>query len=165
MVYSVPKPGVDAIENPERDAAYIALLEKIGEPVIWMGWSRGGLMGQRLVTQRPDLFKALAFVEGCTQEYSNVPTFIQTLVSRHIPMLQVNPDYAWRAFRVPPLDTPSGTRCKGLAEEINARGGNAAAVYLPDVGFRGNGHEFMLQNNADQILEKVYLPWLKKNVK
>jgi hypothetical protein len=66
---------------------------------------------------------------------------------------------------------PSGSRCVNqpqwpinVAAEINKRGGNALTVYLPDVGIYGNGHEFMLQNNADQIVEKVYLPWLKDNV-
>jgi hypothetical protein len=36
---------------------------------------------------------------------------------------------------------------------------------LPDVGIYGNGHNYMMQNNADEIVEKVYLPWLKENVK
>jgi hypothetical protein len=34
----------------------------------------------------------------------------------------------------------------------------------PDVGIYDNGHNYMPQNNADEIVEKVYLPWLKKNV-
>src|SRR5262249_32909567 len=42
MIYSV---------NPEtqvRNDAFIALVKKIGEPVIWMGWSGGGSLGQEL---------------------------------------------------------------------------------------------------------------------
>jgi pimeloyl-ACP methyl ester carboxylesterase len=159
MVYSV-NPG----ENV-RNAALIALLEKIGEPVIWMGWSAGGLVGQQLVIERPELFKAFALVEGCRPEDPSIPAFIQTVVSHDIPMLHVNPDYAWRAFRpVNPIDRPSGSRCVAVAHEINAKGGNALVLYLPDVGIFGNGHEFMLQNNADEIAQ-IYLDWLKHNVR
>jgi hypothetical protein len=32
------------------------------------------------------------------------------------------------------------------------------------LGIRGNGHEFMLQNNADRIA-RIYVDWLGKNVK
>ena len=42
---------------------------------------------------------------------------------------------------------------------------SALTVYLPDVGIYGNGHNYMMQNNADAIVEKVYLPWLKENIK
>src|SRR4029077_17731088 len=66
MVYRAVPPGTDAINDPVRDAAYIALFQKIGEPIIWMGWSRGGLEGQILATQHPEFFKAIAHVEGCT---------------------------------------------------------------------------------------------------
>jgi hypothetical protein len=46
-----------------------------------------------------------------------------------------------------------------------SNGVSADTIYLPDVGIYGNGHNYMLQNNADEIAEKVYLPWLKENVK
>jgi pimeloyl-ACP methyl ester carboxylesterase len=147
-------------------------MEKIGEPVIWMGWSRGGLLGQRLATQRPDLFKAIAFVEGCTVD---LPTpeawqaFLDTVVSHRIPMLQINPDYARDVSGVGAVGQflPSGSRCVqpvDVAAEIRARGGNARTIYLPDVGIFGNGHEYMLQNNADRIA-RVYLRWLRANVR
>jgi pimeloyl-ACP methyl ester carboxylesterase len=173
MVYRINLPGVDAIVDPVRDAAYIALLEKIGEPVIWMGWSRGGLLGQRLITQRPELFKAFTPVEGCTP---NLPTpqewqaFLQTMVDHKIPFLHVNPDYARDTSGVLALGQflPSGSRCVqpfDVAAYLRSQGVIADTIYLPDVGIYGNGHNYMLQNNADEIVDKVYLPWLKENVK
>jgi pimeloyl-ACP methyl ester carboxylesterase len=111
MVPRLVPPGTDPIENPVTDAALIALLEKIGEPVIWMGWSRGGLLGQRLVTQRPELFKAIAFIEGCTVD---LPTpeawqaFLETVVSHRIPILQINPDYARDVSRAGEADMHRG---------------------------------------------------------
>jgi pimeloyl-ACP methyl ester carboxylesterase len=81
-----------------RNAALIALLEKIGRPVIWMGWSGGGELAQQLVLERPELFKAIAGLEGCRQT-PDIPAFIDTLASRHIPMLHVNADYSkWTAL-------------------------------------------------------------------
>ena len=173
MVYRAVGPGVDAINDPVRDAAFIALFEKIGEPVIWMGWSRGGLLGQRLITQRPEFFKAFAPVEGCT---ANLPTpqewqtFLQTMVTHKIPFLHVNPDYARDTSGVVALGQflPSGSRCVlpiDVAAYLRSQGVSALTVYLPEVGIYGNGHNYMMQNNADAIVEKVYLPWLKDNVK
>jgi len=51
-----------------------------------------------------------------------------------------------------------------VAAEIRKKGGNALTIYLPHLGIRWNGHEFMLQNNADRIA-RIYVDWLGKNVK
>ena len=150
-----------------RNAALIALLEKIGRPVIWMGWSGGGELSQRLVIERPELFKAIAHVEGCRQT-ADIPAFIDTVAARHIPMLHVNADYSKSDGAVSGAKyLPSASRCVSpvdVAAEIRKKGGNALTIYLPDHGIRGNGHEFMLQNNADRIA-RVYVDWLAKNVK
>jgi hypothetical protein len=70
-----------------------------------------------------------------------------TLASRHIPMLHVNADYSKSDGAVSGAKyLPSGSRCMSpVAAEIRKKGGNALTIYLPDVGIRGNGHEFMLQ--------------------
>jgi pimeloyl-ACP methyl ester carboxylesterase len=119
-----------------RRAAFIALMEKIGEPVIWMGWSAGGLLGQQLVIDRPDLFKAFAMVEGCRQEAPSVPAFIDTVLAHKIPMLHVNLDFAWRAYRpVNPLDAPSGSRCVAVADEIMPEGAMLSRSICPMSGY------------------------------
>ena len=150
-----------------RNAALSALLEKIGRPVIWMGWSGGGEIAQQLVIERPELFKAIAHIEGCRQT-PDIPAFIDTVAARHIPMLHVNADYSKSDGAVSGVKyLPSGSRCVSpvdVAAEIRKKGGNALTIYLPDLGIRGNGHEFMLQNNADRIA-RIYVDWLGKNVK
>ncbi len=89
------------------------------------------------------------------------------MAEHHIPVLHVNPDYARSAGLVSGENyLPSGSRCMtpiDVAAEIRKKGGNALTLYLPDLGIRGNGHEFMLENNADQIA-RIYLDWLDKNV-
>lgn len=150
-----------------RNAALIALLEKIGRPVIWMGWSGGGELSQRLVIERPERFKAIAHVEGCRQT-PDIPAFIDTVAARKIPMLHVNADYSKSDGAVSGAKyLPSASRCVSpvdVAAEIRKKGGNALTIYLPDLGIRGNGHEFMLQNNADRIA-RIYVDWLNKNVR
>ena len=150
-----------------RNAALIALLEKIGRPVIWMGWSGGGELAQQLVLERPELFKAIAHIEGCRQT-PDIPAFIDTVAARHIPVLHVNADYSKSDGAVSGAKyLPSASRCMSpvdVAAEIRKKGGNALTIYLPELGIRGNGHEFMLQNNADRIA-RIYVDWLGKNVK
>ena len=149
-----------------RNAALIALLQKIGRPVIWMGWSGGGELAQQLVIERPELFKAIAHIEGCRQT-ADIPAFIDTVAKHRIPMLHVNADYSKSDGAVSGAKyLPSGSRCVSpvdVAAEIRKKGGNALTVYLPDLGIRGNGHEFMLQNNAD-LIARIYVDWLRKNI-
>ena len=132
-----------------------------------MGWSGGGELVQQLVLERPELFKAIAHIEGCRQT-PDIPAFIDTVAARHIPMLHVNADYSKSDGAVSGAKyLPSASRCVSpvdVAAEIRKKGGNALTIYLPDVGIRGNGHEFMLQNNADRIA-RIYVDWLGKNVK
>ena len=60
------------------NAALIALLQKIGKPVIWMGWSGGGELSQQLVLEHPEMFKAVAGLEGCRQT-ADIQKVIETL--------------------------------------------------------------------------------------
>jgi pimeloyl-ACP methyl ester carboxylesterase len=159
MTYTLD-PGDEVVNK-----ALFALMEKIG-PVIWMGWSGGGERAQDLVIARPELFKAIAHLEGCRQG-SNTAQFIAAVATHHIPVLHVNPDYARAAgARSGANYLPSGSRCVSpvdVAAEVKNKGGVAETIYLPDLGIRGNGHQFMLQNNADEIA-RVYVDWLDRNV-
>ena len=175
-------PGSDSVVDPVRDAAYISLLEKIGEPVIWMGWSRGGLFGQRLIAKRPDLFAAFASWEGCqislpqgAYDYTSAgyppaefDAFLQAMISHKIPFLHVNPDYGRDVSGVNAvgLYLPSGSRCVtpfDVAKYLRNAGVTAKTIYAPNVGVYGNGHNMFLQNNAEEFSE-IYLDWFEKNV-
>ena len=161
-------PGVPSQNDPVRDAAVIALLEKIGEPVIWMGWSRGGLLGQRLIIQRPELFAAFAPWEGCADNDREINEFLDALIDNNIPFLHVNPDYAREVSPGNPRYLPSGSRCVSdpsidVAQSLRDRGGIAETIYAPDVGVSGNGHSMMFQNNIREYAQ-IYLDWFKKNL-
>jgi len=46
---------------------------------------------------------------------------------------------------------------------LNAAGGNAKFISLPDVGIRGNGHLMMMERNNQQIADLI-IDWIEHNV-
>jgi pimeloyl-ACP methyl ester carboxylesterase len=50
-----------------------------------------------------------------------------------------------------------------VAKWLNQAGGKATFVRLEDVGIRGNGHQFMSEENSAEI-SKFFMDWLEKNV-
>jgi pimeloyl-ACP methyl ester carboxylesterase len=132
--------------------AFIALLEKLG-PVIWVGWSAGGNLGQTLAVARPELFAAFIGIEaGCP---ANNPTVVKALAHNRIPALFVEgPTY---------IGTFGSTNCQAGANAINAAGGTATDVYLPDIGIFGNSHMMMWELNSDEIA-RVVVDWIDRHV-
>ncbi len=53
--------------------------------------------------------------------------------------------------------------CMKAAAAINAAGGNAQVVQLPDIGLKGNSHMLMMDRNNIQIADYI-LSWIKRNV-
>ncbi len=53
--------------------------------------------------------------------------------------------------------------CRQYADAINARGGDATVVFLPDIGLRGNTHMFMQDRNSDEVAD-VLLRWIRDHV-
>ena len=53
----------DPEETQKSVAAYAALIDKIGEPVIFQSWSSSGLLGYLTAIERPDKVKAILAVE------------------------------------------------------------------------------------------------------
>lgn len=58
---SVPEGRVVAIETVTADA--IALIERLGVPVHFVGLSMGGFVGMRIAARRPELVRSLALLE------------------------------------------------------------------------------------------------------
>ncbi|WP_225890087.1 alpha/beta hydrolase family protein [Indioceanicola profundi] len=53
--------------------------------------------------------------------------------------------------------------CRQYAERINAEGGDAAVVFLPDVGLHGNTHMFMQDRNHLRVADFL-LQWIRDHV-
>jgi hypothetical protein len=61
-----------------------------------------------------------------------------------------------------PSGPPRLANSKAFVDLINAHGGNATNIVLPDIGIRGNSHVMMLEENNAQIAD-IVSKWLKKN--
>lgn len=59
--------------------------------------------------------------------------------------------------------TTSLANCRQLARSINAAGGNAKVLHLPEIGIRGNSHFLMFDKNSHQIADLI-LAWIDKEV-
>jgi hypothetical protein len=56
-------------------------------------------------------------------------------------------------------DHPRGADAK-IVRWLTSVGSNAEFVFLPDVGIGGNGHMLMLEDNSDEIADRV-IEWLR----
>ena len=142
----------DAEANTLLAANLSALIDKIG-PCILLGWSTGSqnIMDAVNTPARAAAVKGLIGTEGfnLTSRAGNIA------LNKNIPMLTVIGDNARNQRYVPAV---------AHANHINSLGGDATAVYLPDVGIFGNGHTMMLEKNNEQIADLIER-WIRKNVK
>ena len=76
------------------------------------------------------------------------------------PMLVVWGDYVPQA----PRWAPRLVNCRAFAAKVNAAGGRAENLVLPDIGIRGNSHMLMQDDNSHEIAGLV-LDWVRKNAK
>lgn len=138
--------------------ALAALLTKIG-PSILIVHSYSGPFADILVGQRPDMIKGVINVEG---NQFTIPTDDQVAAYRNVPDLELFGDNV--------MGNPSLTGQsryygrKEVVDRINAVGGNAKIVQLPDIGIHGNTHMLMQDQNNLQIAD-IIIDWIGENVK
>jgi pimeloyl-ACP methyl ester carboxylesterase len=60
-------------------------------------------------------------------------------------------------------DNSSADGVRNTAAQVNALGGDATAVWLPDAGIHGNGHTMMAEYNNEQIADLIE-GWVKQHV-
>jgi hypothetical protein len=53
--------------------------------------------------------------------------------------------------------------CNAWIARVNAAGGNAQMLHLPDLGIHGNSHMSMLDKNNLQVADLI-LKWIDENV-
>jgi hypothetical protein len=53
--------------------------------------------------------------------------------------------------------------CQAFVARVNAAGGNATMLHLPDAGLKGNSHMFMLDKNNLQVADLI-IKWINDNV-
>ncbi len=156
-------PGTDVtlsggalVNNP---IALSALLDKIG-PAIVVVHSQSGPNADALVGMRPNLVKGVINVEG--SQNGPVPTAAQIAAYRNVPDLELFGDNV----QGNPASTGQARYNARLAvvNSINAAGGKAAIVQLPEVGLHGNTHMLMQDKNNLQVADFL-VQWINQNVK
>jgi pimeloyl-ACP methyl ester carboxylesterase len=144
-------PNTDAfLSGPSasvRIEALAELLDRIG-PAIVITHSASGPHGFAVVAARPGLVKALISVEpaGCAVPASNRPAFVG------VATLILFGDFI-----------AGNAACQNTANQINAAGGNATLLRLPEVGIFGNSHMLILEKNNHVVADWV-VDWIRTHV-
>jgi len=145
----------NSITGEQRQVGITAAMEAAG-PSILMTHSQSGPTGFDVGAARPDLVKAHISIEpaGCNTDPAYAENF------KDIPVLSVFGDQIpTRGFWVGVL-----VDCQTMTDNINAAGGNATLLNLPDdLDIQGNTHFMMVENTSDDIA-KIILDWIDKNV-
>ena len=142
----------DPEETQKSVAAYAALIDKIGEPVIFQSWSSSGLLGYLTAIERPDKVKAILAVETSVDAFDKIAAD-KRLVLAKIPIYIVIGDHA--------EDRVAASR--KFQKEMAAIGGQVTVDVLPEDGIFGNGHTMALEKNNKQIMYRM-IAWLEGNV-
>lgn len=137
--------------------ALAELFDKIG-PATLLVHSQSGPFADILVALRPQLVKGVINIEG---NQLTVPTDDQIAAYREIPDLELFGDHV--------SGNPSFTGQsryeirKAVVQRINAAGGRARIVQLPETGMYGNSHMLMQEKNNLQIADYL-IDWIRVNV-
>jgi pimeloyl-ACP methyl ester carboxylesterase len=135
--------------------ALALLLDKVG-PAIVMVHSQSGAYGVELVRRRANLVKAFIDVEGdcgplSQQDVANA--FIK------VPYLAFWGDHSEGAAGFNGDVRRNG--CVTAINTVNAAGGSARFLLLPEMGIRGNSHMLMMDKNNLQLAD-IMIDWVGK---
>jgi pimeloyl-ACP methyl ester carboxylesterase len=142
----------DPEETQKSVAAYAALIDKIGEPVIFQSWSSSGLLGYLTAIERPNKVKAILAVETSVDAFDKIAADKRAVLAK-IPIYIVIGDHA--------EDRVAASR--KFQKEMAAIGGRVTVDVLPENGIFGNGHTMALEKNNKQIMYRM-IAWLEGNV-
>jgi pimeloyl-ACP methyl ester carboxylesterase len=135
----------DSTQNPKIVADLVALIDKLG-PCILLGWSTGTSNVMNAAVQRPTLVKGVIGLEGAP------PTGgVDMITLAKIPVVVLIGD------------NTSPANADAFTDSLVSLGGDAATIWLPDVGLHGNGHTMMMERNSEQVAE-VVVRWINTHV-
>ena len=137
--------------------ALAKLLDRIG-PAIVVVHSQSGPFADILVALRPGLVKATINVEG---SQSRIPTDEEIAAYESVPDLEVFGDNV--IGNLVSTGQPRYDARKAVVERINAAGGDASIVMLPEIGLHGNTHMLMQDENNLRIANWL-LDWIREKV-
>jgi pimeloyl-ACP methyl ester carboxylesterase len=152
-----------AVPSPNPNHRDLSILANDLHGAVLIGHSQGGAFPLEAALLAPGAVKGMILVEPgrCSADYTDEQ--IATLT--HAPILIVFGDHLG--------DVPTGIPgfswqgayegCKAFATRVNAAGGKAQMLYLPENGMRGNSHMLMQDKNNLQVADRI-LKWIDTNV-
>ncbi len=132
-------------------AAYDAYVKKVC-PCVILVHSQGGNFAFTAALQNPDLIKGIVAVEPsgspdpATTDFSKI---------KGIPILWVWGDYTDQM----PFWQGIVKRQETFRQNLQAAGGKADVLFLPQANIHGNSHMMMMDKNSDQIAERIQV-WM-----
>jgi pimeloyl-ACP methyl ester carboxylesterase len=123
---------------------------------VLVGHSESGRFPIEAALVNPQGVRGLICIEGTDREITDD----EIAILKNIPILVLWADFIelgpqrWR---------DRFAAYTALVDRINAAGGNATLIHLPEIGIHGNSHMMMLDNNSDQVAGIVD-DWIRDNV-
>ncbi len=148
-----------AVPNPNPTYKALAdLSTDLGKTVL-ISHSQSGTYPIEAALIKPDGIAAMIFVEPGSCPVGLKLDKLAKL--SQIPTLVVFGDYLTQPTGVPHSWQTAYDGCKKYIEEVNAAGGKAEMLFLPEKGIKGNSHMLMQDKNNLEIAD-ILIDWLKE---
>jgi pimeloyl-ACP methyl ester carboxylesterase len=144
------------LPNPNPTYKELADLAVKVHGAVLVGHSESGRFPIEAALTNPAGVRGLVSIEGTDREFTDA----EIAVLKNIPILVLWADFIdlgpqrWR---------DRFAAYTALVDRINAAGGNATLIHLPEIGIHGNSHMMMLDNNSDQVAG-IIDDWIRANV-
>jgi len=160
-LYKQVIPDLNALlPTPNPTWTNMAALAKQLDGAVLMGHSESGFFPEQAALIDPTGIRGMISIEmDCLVDLNarsiatlaKIPTLI--MFGDHLDLAASGPADWQRSFET----------CQNYVEQIDAAGGAAQLMYLPDLGIRGNSHMLMQDRNSDELAELV-LGWIDAHV-
>jgi len=148
------------LPTPNPTFANLAALAVRLHGAVLMGHSESGFFPEQAALTDPAGVAGLVSIEGgCSTNLT--PQQIATLAK--IPILVIFGDHLGDVPSVSALWLGSLQGCQQFVDQINAAGGDATMLHLPDAGLFGNSHMLMQDKNNLQVADLI-LKWIDQHV-
>ena len=136
-----------------------ALGVRLGGAVL-IGHSESGFFPERAALVDPTGIRGIVSIEQpCETGLGSAQ--IATLAK--IPTLVMFGDHLGDVRGGPANWAQSFESCKTFVDQVNAAGGDAVLMHLPELGIKGNSHMLMQDRNSDQLADLV-IAWIDEHV-
>src|SRR5215469_669938 len=148
------------LPNPNPTWTNMAALGVKLKGAVLIGHSESGFFPEQATLIDPSGVKGIISIEmPCVTNF----TAPQLATLAKIPTLVMFGDHLGDVTGGPANWKTSFERCRTFVKQVNAAGGDAQMMYLPEMGIRGNSHMLMQDKNNLQLADLI-LTWIEQRV-